>query len=307
MPEEKQYYSLITNVGLEKLAKATHDGTKINITKYALGDGNGEYVPVTADMTSLVNQCYESDIQGYEIDKEDTNQIIIRCLVPSEIGYFVLREWGLFDDEGDLIAVANTSDTELVPYSSGELLNLYLRIYIQFGNLETVNIVAESASEEIIEQNVLKFVEEIISPFDERIQSLDDKVGTFEESIQDLEDNARFLIPSGTQLDDGSADLNSTKFLEKGNYYCPMASTAQSMSNCPTTHGFMMEVLLPLSASSYVVRIITDSVGDQFVQNANNKTGSYTYSEWESYARQSTVSAIESQLDGLATLLEENI
>ena len=178
MPEEKQYYSIITEVGLEKLATAAHDGTKINITKYALGDGNGEYVPITADMTSLVNQCYEGDIQGYTIDEEDRNQVIIKCIVPSEVGYFILREWGLYDDEGDLIAVANTSDTELVPYSSGELLNLYLRIYIQFGNLETVNIVAESASEEIIEQDVLKVVEERISPYDDQLSTLNEKVNS---------------------------------------------------------------------------------------------------------------------------------
>lgn len=179
MPNEMQYFSLVTDKGSEKLVQAVHDGKKVNITKFAIGDGNGQAVTPSAEQEALVHEFYKSEIDSYEVSSDDPKQLIIKCVVPGEVGYYVMREWGLFDEDDTLIAVANTADTTLVPAQSGEIFNLDLRAYIQFDNLEfgAVNIVVKSAGEEILKQEILEIVdnkiETSLDPLIKRIEALE--------------------------------------------------------------------------------------------------------------------------------------
>lgn len=156
MPEETNYFSLITDTGAQKITEAVQAGQKVNITHYALGDGNDEEVTPSTEMTELTNECYRSEIQSYDISVDNPNQIIIRCVIPSAAGHFTMREWGLFDQDNNLIAVANVPPTEIIPFKSNDFYDLRINVYIQFDNAvsEIINITVDPLFEEKLKLDI---------------------------------------------------------------------------------------------------------------------------------------------------------
>ena len=105
----QKYYSIVTDIGEELLAKAVQENKKLNIVSLAAGDGNGTFYKPTSDMTALKKECWRGSIKSYEIDSISRNVIKVSGVVPSDVGRFVLRELALFDDNDNMIAVANLS------------------------------------------------------------------------------------------------------------------------------------------------------------------------------------------------------
>lgn len=65
---EQKYYTIVTDLGTELIAKAAEAGEKVNITTIAAGDGNGVFYQPTSDMIALKREIWRGDIQNYEID-----------------------------------------------------------------------------------------------------------------------------------------------------------------------------------------------------------------------------------------------
>lgn len=166
MPEDELVVgSIITDIGSAKLVRAAQQGEKVDIKYIVLGDGGGEYYKPTPEQTELKNLCWQGEITKYEISVDDEKQLIIKGRVPSDVGHFFMREIGVLDAEGDLIAVSNTSEIELIPYSSGEILYMDVTFYIQFRTAEigAVNIVVHPSDQEQFKEEILKEVTSMIS------------------------------------------------------------------------------------------------------------------------------------------------
>ncbi len=106
-----KYYAILTNQGAAKLATAAALGTQIHITQMAVGDGNGSLPTPDATQTRLVNQMRIGAVNALTIDDVNTNQIIAEQVIPENEGGYWIREMGLYDDDGVLIAVANCPET----------------------------------------------------------------------------------------------------------------------------------------------------------------------------------------------------
>lgn len=178
MADDLIYGSLVTDIGAEKLANIAKNGGKLDITKFQVGDGNGEYYMPTTEQTELKNVVYEGEITGYDISVDDEKLLLIRCEIPSDAGPFFIREWGLVDADNALIAVSNISEISVVPYQTGEIINLRLEIYVQFNNEEIggVNIVVKPTTEEFLKEDILERVDQLMGKFeaipDERIDEI---------------------------------------------------------------------------------------------------------------------------------------
>ncbi|WP_312836743.1 phage tail protein [Pantoea sp.] len=107
----QKYYAIITNLGAAKMANAAALGTKLNITQMAVGDGNGTLPTPNASQTALVHEVRRAAINTLSIDKDNASQIIAEQIIPETEGGFWIREMGLFDADGTLIAVCNTPET----------------------------------------------------------------------------------------------------------------------------------------------------------------------------------------------------
>ncbi|HAH7570466.1 TPA: phage tail protein [Escherichia coli] len=106
-----KYYAVLTNVGAAKLANATALGAQVEITQMAVGDGNGVLPTPNQAQMALVHELRRKPLNSLSIDPNNANQIIAEQVIPEDEGGWWIREIGLFDKDGDMIAVANCAET----------------------------------------------------------------------------------------------------------------------------------------------------------------------------------------------------
>ena len=105
------YFAILTAVGEAKDANAKALGIPFVITEMSVGDGNGELPTPVRTQTELVNQVRIAPINQLSKDENNPNQIIAEQVIPENVGGWWIRELGLYDEEGDLVAVANCPPT----------------------------------------------------------------------------------------------------------------------------------------------------------------------------------------------------
>ncbi|RNW26906.1 phage tail protein [Citrobacter werkmanii] len=106
-----KYFAILTNQGAARLANAAALGTKLNLTQMAVGDANGTLPTPDPAQTKLISQKRIAPLNLLTIDPTNTSQIIAEQIIPENEGGFWIREIGLYDDAGVLIAVANCPET----------------------------------------------------------------------------------------------------------------------------------------------------------------------------------------------------
>lgn len=106
-----RFFALLTNIGAAKLANATALGTRLEITQMAVGDGGGTLPTPNPAQTQLVNEQRRAALNMLTVDPVNTSQIIAEQVIPETEGGWWIREIGLLDKDGDLIAIANCAET----------------------------------------------------------------------------------------------------------------------------------------------------------------------------------------------------
>ena len=106
-----KYFALLTNQGAAKLANAAALGTKVNITSMCVGDGGGTLPAPDPAQTKLIGEKRRAQLNSLTIDAANNSQIIAEQIIPESEGGFWIREIGLYDADGVLIAVANCPET----------------------------------------------------------------------------------------------------------------------------------------------------------------------------------------------------
>lgn len=106
-----KYYAILTSQGAARLANAAALGTKLNLTQMAVGDANGKLPTPDPAQTKLINQKRIAPLNLLNTDPTNPDQIIAEQVIPENEGGFWIREIGLYDDSGVLIAVANCPET----------------------------------------------------------------------------------------------------------------------------------------------------------------------------------------------------
>jgi len=106
-----KYFALLTSQGAAKLANAAALGTKIQITDMAVGDGGGTLPTPDAAQTKLIGEKRRASLNALTVDAANSSQIIAEQIIPESEGGFWIREIGLFDADGVMIAVANCPET----------------------------------------------------------------------------------------------------------------------------------------------------------------------------------------------------
>lgn len=155
--------SVLTNYGATQVAKAVESGEKVYISEFAIGDGGGNsYTPSRAQQ-QLVNEKWRGSISKYAITDHDQTQVYVVGVIPAEVGTFYVREVGIFDDKGGLIAVANFPETLKVKDRTGAIQSLKVTTYIQFTTAveNQIAIVVNPDSVDSLEQEFHDFIDNI--------------------------------------------------------------------------------------------------------------------------------------------------
>ncbi|EKI8353979.1 phage tail protein [Escherichia coli] len=106
-----KFYTLLTDIGAAKLASAAALGVPLKITHMAVGDGGGTLPTPNAKQTALVNEKRRAALNMLYIDPQNSSQIIAEQVIPENEGGWWIREVGLFDESGALIAVGNCPES----------------------------------------------------------------------------------------------------------------------------------------------------------------------------------------------------
>ncbi|EOC7781901.1 phage tail protein [Morganella morganii] len=106
-----KYFAILTNYGAAQLANAVALGTQMNISAMAVGDGGGTLPVPDPAQTKLVRETRRAAVNQVSIDEKNPNFIIAEQVIPENEGGWWIREIGLFDDTGGLIAVGNAPET----------------------------------------------------------------------------------------------------------------------------------------------------------------------------------------------------
>ena len=142
-----KYKTVITKAGAIKLAAATvPNGKKVNFTAMAIGDGGGTLPEPDASQTKLVNEVWRHTLNKISLDNKHQNYVIAELLIPPETGGFWMREMGLYDDTGTLIAVGNMAESYKPELAEGSGRAQTVRMVIMVSDIESVELTIDTST-----------------------------------------------------------------------------------------------------------------------------------------------------------------
>lgn len=141
-----KYKTVITKAGAVKLAAATvPNGKKVNFTAMAIGDGGGTLPVPDPNQTKLVHEVWRHALNKISQDKKNKNYVVAELLIPPETGGFWMREMGLYDDTGTLIAVGNMAESYKPALAEGSGRAQTVRMVIMVSDIESVELTIDTS------------------------------------------------------------------------------------------------------------------------------------------------------------------
>ncbi|HGG4184910.1 TPA: phage tail protein [Salmonella enterica subsp. enterica serovar Virchow] len=215
----KKFKTIITTAGAEKLAAATvPGGKKVNLTAMAVGDGGGTLPEPNAGQTKLINEVWRHALNKISPDNKNKNYIVAELVIPPDVGGFWMRELGLYDDAGALIAVANMAESYKPKLAEGSGRAQTCRMVIIVSNVDSVELSIDATTVMATQDYV------------------DDKLAEHEQSRKhpDATLNEKGFVQLSSATDSTSENLAATPKavkaaydLASGKYTAQDASTAQ--------------------------------------------------------------------------------
>lgn len=160
------FYTVVTDIGAAKLAAAIANVQPLELTHFAVGDGGadgpeGAYDPVKTQ-TTLNRERHRVQINDIRIDVANAAWLVVEAVIPATVGGWWIREAGIFDADGDMIAIAKYPESWKPVLSDGVGKDFLLRIVFEHSNIAAVTLNIDPAvvvatrdhvSEEIAQHN----------------------------------------------------------------------------------------------------------------------------------------------------------
>ncbi|HHX9792583.1 TPA: phage tail protein [Salmonella enterica subsp. enterica] len=140
-----KFYTLLTDIGAAKLASAAALGVPLKLTQMAVGDGGGVLPTPNAQQTKLVAEKRRADLNMLYIDPQNSSQIIAEQVIPETEGGWWIREVGLFDETGALIAVGNCPESYKPQLAEGSGRTQTVRMVLITSSTENITLKIDPA------------------------------------------------------------------------------------------------------------------------------------------------------------------
>lgn len=135
------YFTVITAKGRPKLAASLlPGGTPLDLAAMAFGDGGGAAVTPVDNREALVNEVHRRPVNSVDRDLNNPGWVIVRCVLPPEVGGWTAREVGLYDAAGDLVAYGNFPTSYKPVLAEGSGKELIVDIYLEVGSSSNVTL-----------------------------------------------------------------------------------------------------------------------------------------------------------------------
>ncbi len=138
--------TIVTTIGLAKIAAALANNSTVNLSEIALGDGAGNPVTPDQNATALVREVWRGGLTNLTNDPNNPDRYVVaETVVPTDVGGWSVREVGVYDNTGALIAIGNFPDTYKPLPTEGAARDLIVRIYLAVSNTSAVEIKIDPA------------------------------------------------------------------------------------------------------------------------------------------------------------------
>lgn len=184
-----EFYSIITNKGLDLITKALSNRTKLNLEYIAVGDSNGAYYEPNPNQTSLVNERYRAKIS-------EVTELVAKAQIPNDIGGFYIREVGIFDDKNNLILIAKQPETYKPIVSEGSTKELWIKVLIQAINPDVLELKIDTS----IQTATVEFVVNLFSNHTHKDLM---KIATYDSNSNGIVDTCDY-VDGGSFKDDAN-------------------------------------------------------------------------------------------------------
>lgn len=140
---DNEFYTLLTDRGMAKIASALADKKQLHLQKMAVGDGGGQYYEPTASQTKLRHEVWRGEMNTLTTAPNNPNWLIAELVLPEDVGGWYVREVGVFDDEGELIAIGKFPESykPLLPGGCGK--QVCIRLIMEVSNTTAVTLTVD--------------------------------------------------------------------------------------------------------------------------------------------------------------------
>lgn len=178
---DEQFYTILTNIGKAKVANAALLSSNVTLKTLKVGDGNGAYYNPTEDQKDLKNTVYTCNVGSVSVDKDNPNWILAETIIPGSVGGFTIREVGLFDTDGDMIAIGKYPETYKPVVANGASKDLNVRTIFEVSNAESVTL--------NLDPSVIIATKDDISNLQKKITSNDNDIINLQKQITSNDDD----------------------------------------------------------------------------------------------------------------------
>jgi len=137
------FFTILTTTGKAKVAAAIASGVPLAITDMALGDGGGAAVTPEENRAALIGEVNRGPANLLAVDPINPNWVSIERIIAPEVGGWTIREVGLFDASGDLVAYGNFHDSYKPQLAEGSGKELLIRVQIEVANASAVTLLID--------------------------------------------------------------------------------------------------------------------------------------------------------------------
>lgn len=259
-----KYFAILTNYGAAQLANAVALGTQMNISAMAVGDGGGTLPVPDPAQTKLVRENRRAAVNQVSVDEKNPNFIIAEQVIPENEGGWWIREIGLFDDTGGLIAVGNAPETYKPNLQEGSGRTQVIQMVLMVSSTQAITLKVDPSV-------VLATREYVTKSVDAAIQASEAKAAKIYATKTELSSGLSGKQPTGdyatrTELNHGLSGKQPTgDYATKTEVNSKLAKD-QNGADIPNKDTFIKNLGLGGAAKSNVVQATGDSITDVMSQ-----------------------------------------
>lgn len=306
-----EFYTLLTEKGMAKIASALADKKQIHLQKMAVGDSNGQYYEPTSSQTQLRHEVWRGEMNTLTVEPNNPNWLIAEVILPEDVGGWYVREVGVFDTDGELIAIGKFPESykPLLPGGSGK--QVCIRLIMEVSNTTAVTLTVDPSVVLATRDYVDSLLDEHehsthhpdatltqkgFAQLSNATDSDDETKAATPKAVKAANDNANGRVPAGRKINGhaltedisitaqdifngqtvgigGAADLNT--YITPGLYYQPANVQAASGKNYPEPNAGSLEVYKHAGITQ-VYRVYNNS--RQYIRTFYN--GTWTAWSW---------------------------
>jgi len=145
----ESYFTTLTNTGKAMFANSPVLGKSVSFSTLAVGDGNGSYtgleLAAMLQRTSLIHEVWRGSINHICVHETNSNWLVLEAFIPSDVGDFDIREVGILDPDGNLIAIGKYPLTYKPKITQGASKDLYVKMILEVSDTAAVELKVDPA------------------------------------------------------------------------------------------------------------------------------------------------------------------